>query len=225
MSLFSDLIPGLNTGLQLFGAARSLFGGGHLANQGQGYYDEAIKNARNGYADALKMYQDRQSAGDFNAANALAQAGQQSAHDLALQDKNTAGQLATLGYKRGDSPFQQGAAQNSEGANLALQQRLLDTKRMFAGDQQNAFNNVEGYRQNLNNALMNVGGQNIQNGLATQQGGLRGLGAMFMGGFGGQNQQPRRPWDERGNDPFNQARGDFNPFHQYDSNGNLLSNG
>ena len=152
-------------------------------------YDEAIKNSRNGYADALKMYQDRQAAGDFNAANALKQAGDQASHDLALTDKNTAGQLATLGYKRGDSPFQQSAAHNSENANLALQQRLLDTKRLYAGDQQNAFNNVEGYRSQLNNALMHVGGENIQRGSNMQQGALNGIGAFIGGGglngFGG----------------------------------------
>lgn len=207
----------------LLGGASQARQGGGLAAQGQRNYDEAVTNSRNAYNDALKTYQNQEAAGAYNADQALRLLGDQASHDLTLKDKNTAGQLATLGYKRGDSPFAQDAAHNSESANLQLRQDLLNTQNLYDQKQQSALNNVNSYRQQLNNALMNVGGQDIARGTSMQSSGLNTIGnaVTLLGGQRGGTQSSAYVPPSTGSTYYN-AYNDTNPYAQYDQYGRKI---
>ena len=178
MSLFSAL-PGV---LSLFGDASQYRQGSNLVNSGQNWINQAVNNSGSAYQNALALLQQRQAQGAYDASAALKLAGDQAAHDLTLNDQNTAGQLATLGYKRGDSPFQQDAAQNSAQANLALRQQLLAAQDAYQQKYNRDMGLVNGVGNAYNNLLMNAGNGNVQRGQALQQSAYGGLGGLISGG-------------------------------------------
>ncbi len=167
----------------LLGGAAQSRAGGNLVNRGQGQIDEAINNAGNTYRDAKKLIQDRQASGAYNAAQALQLLGEQAAHALDIKDKNTASQLATLGYKRGDSPFTQQSRLNSEAANFQLRQDLLNTSNMYDQKYNNDFNMMSNYGQQYNNMLSGAGQQNISRGEQMQAAANSGISSLVSGGL------------------------------------------
>lgn len=175
MSLF-DIIPSIIGTLTGSGQASQ---GRNLVNQGQGDLNSALSNANNTWQQALGLVQQRQAQGAYDASAAMKAAGDQAAHALTLNDQNTAGQLATLGYKRGDSPFQQSAAQNSQNTNLALQQRLLDLQNQYQQKQTGDMSWANNYGGQYNNLLNGIGNQNIQRGTYLQQQADQGLGGII----------------------------------------------
>jgi hypothetical protein len=104
------------------------------------------------------------------------------ASNLNKTDKNTAGQLATLGYRRGDSPFTQKAAQNSEAANFKLRSDLLNTQQMFNQQKNSDLGFVSGIGNQYNNLLAGIGEQNIQQGQQQAAAGYGSIGNLIGNG-------------------------------------------
>ena len=176
--------------IQALGGIASLIGGGSQASsgraqqrRGQGMQDQAVTNAGNLYRQSLQLYNDREAQGAYNAEATLKLLGDMAAANLNKTDKNTAGQLATLGYRRGDSPFTQKAAQNSESANFKLRSDILNTQQMFDQKRNNDLGFVGNMGSQYNNLLTGIGGQNIQQGQQQQSAGYGSIGS-FIGGGG-----------------------------------------
>lgn len=159
----SSLGP-IGQAISLYGAIQNMRRGSGLSRDAQSRLDEAVTSSGNAYYDALKAFKDSEASGAFDAGAAMKQAGEQASHDLTLRDKNTASQLATLGYRRGDSVFGQSAAHNSESANLALQQRLLDTQNFYDGKKQTARSSLLPYLNAYNQALERAGSMGLARG-------------------------------------------------------------
>jgi len=229
MSLFSSLIPGLDSITSivgLLGAGGQARQGNSLSNRGQGYQDQAVKNAQNSYQQALKIYQDRLQGGGYNSAAMMKLLGDQSNADLTKTDKNTAAQLSTLNYKRGDSPFQQSAQHNSEAAGFKLRSDLMNAQNFYDNKQNSDLGMVQGANQYLGNVLTGIGGQEIQRGNQMSQCAYNTFGQLLSGGLfkgqGGRVGTPPFNPDPRQN-PTSPYMWDNNANHQYDQNGNLIS--
>ena len=176
--------------IQALGGIASLLGGSSQASsgraqmrRGQGMQDQAVGNAGDLYRRTLQNFNDREAQGAYNPEAALKLLSDMAAQSLKTTDRNTAGQLATLGYRRGDSPFTQRANQNSEAANFKLRSDLLNTQRMFNQDRQNDLGFVSSIGNQYNNLLSGIGGQNINQGQQQQQSGYGSIGN-FIGAGG-----------------------------------------
>ena len=167
----------------LIGGASGASSGRGMIRRGQGMQDQAVGNAGDLYRRALQNFNDREAQGAYNAEATLKLLGDMAAANLNKTDKNTAGQLATLGYRRGDSPFTQKAAQNSESANFKLRSDILNTQQMFDQKRNNDLGFVGNMGSQYNNLLTGIGGQNIQQGQQQQSAGYGSIGS-FIGGGG-----------------------------------------
>lgn len=172
--------------IQALGGIASLIGGSSqagsgraLARRGQGMQDQAVGNAGDLYRKALQTYNDREAQGAYNADAAMKLLSEMAAASLNKTDKNTAGQLSTLGYRRGDSPFTQKAAQNSESANFKLRSDLLNTQQMFDQRRNADLGFVSNIGGQYNNLLTGIGGQNINQGQQMQQQGYGSIGNLI----------------------------------------------
>jgi hypothetical protein len=163
----------------LIGGASGASSGRGMIRRGQGMQDQAVGNAGDLYRRALQNFNDREAQGAYNADATLKLLSEMAASNLNKTDKNTAGQLATLGYRRGDSPFTQKAAQNSEAANFKLRSDLLNTQQMFNQQKNNDLGFVSGIGNQYNNLLTGIGGQNIDQGQKQAAAGYGSIGNLI----------------------------------------------
>ena len=163
----------------LIGGASGASSGRGMIRRGQGMQDQAVGNAGDLYRRALQNFNDREAQGAYNADATLKLLSEMAASSLNKTDKNTAGQLATLGYRRGDSPFTQKAAQNSEAANFKLRSDLLNTQQMFNQQKNNDLGFVSGIGNQYNNLLTGIGGQNINQGQQQAAAGYGSIGNLI----------------------------------------------
>ena len=166
----------------LIGGASGASSGRGMIRRGQGMQDQAVGNAGDLYRRALQNFNDREAQGAYNADATLKLLSEMAASSLNKTDKNTAGQLATLGYRRGDSPFTQKAAQNSEAANFKLRSDLLNTQQMFNQQKNNDLGFVSGIGNQYNNLLTGIGGQNIDQGQQQAAAGYGSIGNLIGNG-------------------------------------------
>ena len=166
----------------LIGGASGASSGRGMIRRGQGMQDQAVGNAGDLYRRALQNFNDREAQGAYNADATLKLLSEMAASSLNKTDKNTAGQLATLGYRRGDSPFTQKAAQNSEAANFKLRSDLLNTQQMFNQQKNNDLGFVSGIGNQYNNLLTGIGGQNINQGQQQAAAGYGSIGNLISNG-------------------------------------------
>jgi hypothetical protein len=163
----------------LIGGASGASSGRGMIRRGQGMQDQAVGNAGDLYRRALQNFNDREAQGAYNADATLKLLSEMAASNLNKTDKNTAGQLATLGYRRGDSPFTQKAAQNSEAANFKLRSDLLNTQQMFNQQKNNDLGFVSGIGNQYNNLLTGIGAQNIDQGQKQAAAGYGSIGNLI----------------------------------------------
>jgi hypothetical protein len=175
--------------IQALGGIAGLLGGSSQASsgraqvrRGQGMQDQAVGNAGDLYRRSLQNFNDRESQGAYNAEATLKLLGEMAAQNLKTTDRNTAGQLSTLGYRRGDSPFTQKANQNSEAANFKLRSDLLNTQQAFNQQRNNDLGFVSNMGSQYNNLLTGIGTQNINQGQQQQSAGYGAIGNMIGGG-------------------------------------------
>lgn len=169
----------------LLGGSSQSSSGRNMTNRGYRMQDQAVGNAGDLYRRALQEFNNREAQGAYNAEATLKLLGEMAAANLNKTDKNTAGQLATLGYKRGDSPFTQKAAQNSEAANFKLRSDILNTQQAFDQKKLGDLGFVGNMGSQYNNLLSGIGGQNVQQGQQMQSQGMNTIGNLI--GNGGLN--------------------------------------
>ncbi len=153
----------------LWGGIQQINQGNDLMRQGQGYLNDAMKIAQSGYNQALKIYQDRQASGAYNAANALDLVRRQAAHDLNLQNMNTAAKLANVGYKRGDSIIDQTMKHNVSNANYNLTNNLINTQNEYDQRAVTDLGVVSNANNYLSKLLNQASQQNINRGNQLRQ--------------------------------------------------------
>ena len=175
--------------IQALGGIAGLLGGSSQSSSGRGMtqrgyrmQDQAVGNAGDLYRRALQEFNNREAQGAYNAEATLKLLGEMAAANLNKTDKNTAGQLATLGYKRGDSPFTQKAAQNSESANFKLRSDILNTQQAFDQKKLGDLGFVGNMGSQYNNLLSGIGTQNVNQGQQMQSQGMNTIGNLIGNG-------------------------------------------
>ncbi|HLO97525.1 MAG TPA: hypothetical protein VK171_02920 [Fimbriimonas sp.] len=194
-----SFLPALQAVLGVVGAVNQSNSGRAMARRGQAYLDEAVTGSRNAYADALRQYQNRKASGAYNPEALMKLLGDRAAHDLGVQDKNTAASLANLGYRRGDSPFSQQSRQLSERAGFQLRSDLMNAQNSTMAREDNDRMRVNSYLQNLNQLLGGQGQNMVQSGNAMSAGAFGALGGLIGNGeLENLFYSPRRPGPSSG---------------------------
>lgn len=182
MSGITNALSGITS---IWGGLQQINQGNSLMRQGQGYLNDAMNIAQSGYNQALKIYQNRQASGAYNAANALDLARRQAAHDLNLQNMNSAAKLANIGYKRGDSVIDQTMKHNVTDANYNLTNKLINTQGEYDQRALSDLGMVSNANNYLNQVLTNSSADNIQRGNLLKQSTPNLIGSILSTGLEG----------------------------------------
>jgi hypothetical protein len=151
---------------QAVSAIGSLFGAAEADKQRASALREAIRLRQEALAiasqtveDEWQRYQQRLQAGDFDATKAIEVAQKEAGTNLKNRLGESMTSLRNLGYKEGDSPFNENQRNLSERALLEQEKTLIGLKQQYQGMQEQAYSRYLASKQNKANMLLGQSGQ------------------------------------------------------------------
>ncbi len=186
------LIP-VDVALGAVNSIRGLLGANEADNERRRQLAEAARQRRLAIDQlaqdsnrAFQDYQRRLQAGEFDATKTLDLIGRMSSENLRTGLGNQLTSLRNLGYKAGDTPIEMGTKAMTSDALLREQAQRLATEQAFQDRQQAAQNYLRQIQGNEAQARMGLGGQMMDEGMATPERLGSTIQGIIQGGLAGQ---------------------------------------
>jgi hypothetical protein len=163
---FLAALGGINSVLGAIGGNKA---GGKMAREGQDQMRQGLDMQKQAYQQMLNYYQNQLATGGFDTGQKMNLARQEGRRVLQNNMNNFVAQKTGMGYRTGDSVYQQGIGQINARADLDAQRYWNDIQNAARQEQFGMLGALSGSANQYGQAAYQNGQQTYQNGVAIQQ--------------------------------------------------------